>query len=87
MYVFPAAELSTVICDNQSKAETLLQNREKGQTQVLKTIVVMDPISSELVERGTKCGLDIVAMKDVEVKNFWLRTSRCLFLCIHKVQL
>lgn len=58
-----------MLCDNQTKAETLLQNREKGQTAVLKTIVIMDPFNSELVERGTKCGVDIVSMQDVEVMH------------------
>lgn len=56
-----------MLCDNQNKAEALLQTREKGQTPVLKTIVIMDPFSSELVERGTKCGVDIVSLEDVEV--------------------
>uniref|UniRef100_A0A7N8XVS0 Long-chain-fatty-acid--CoA ligase n=1 Tax=Mastacembelus armatus TaxID=205130 RepID=A0A7N8XVS0_9TELE len=69
VFIIDTAEISTVLCDNQSKAETLLQNREKGQTAVLKTIIVMDPFNSELVERGTKCGVNIVSMQDVEVMN------------------
>uniref|UniRef100_A0A7N6FA83 Long-chain-fatty-acid--CoA ligase n=1 Tax=Anabas testudineus TaxID=64144 RepID=A0A7N6FA83_ANATE len=64
--LFFPAELSTVICDNKSKAEILLQNREKGQTPLLKNIVIMDPFNSDLVEQGAKCGVDIVLMKDVE---------------------
>ncbi|KAK9530069.1 hypothetical protein VZT92_011602 [Zoarces viviparus] len=66
VFIIDQAEISTVLCDNQRKAETLLQNRETGQTPVLKTIVVMDPFDSELVERGTKCGVDVVLMQDVE---------------------
>ncbi|XP_054454366.1 long-chain-fatty-acid--CoA ligase 5 isoform X2 [Anoplopoma fimbria] len=66
VFIIDRVEISTVLCDNQSKAETLLQNREKGQTPVLKTIVIMDPFDSELVERGTKCGVDIVSMRDLE---------------------
>lgn len=61
------AEISTVLCDNQNKAETLLQTREGGQTPVLKTIVIMDSFNSELVNRGAQCGVDIVSMQDVEV--------------------
>lgn len=76
-----SAEISTVLCDNQNKAETLLQTREKGQTPVLKTVVIMDSFDSALVERGTKCGVDIVSMQDVEVLHaenkqlclYWLR--------------
>lgn len=56
-----------MLCDNQKKAETLLQTREEGQTPVLQTIVIMDSFSSELVHRGTQCGVDIVSMQDVEV--------------------
>lgn len=62
-----SAEISTVICDNQTKAETLLQTREKDQTPVLRTIVVMDSFSAELVERGKQCGVDVVTLEDVEV--------------------
>ncbi|XP_029311553.1 LOW QUALITY PROTEIN: long-chain-fatty-acid--CoA ligase 5 [Cottoperca gobio] len=66
VFIIDRAEISTVLCDNQKKAETLLQSREKGQTPVLKTIVIMDPFHSELVERGTKCGVDVVSLQDVE---------------------
>ncbi|XP_053269241.1 long-chain-fatty-acid--CoA ligase 5 [Pleuronectes platessa] len=66
VFIIDRAEISTVICDNLSKVETLLQNREKGLSPVLKTIVVMDEFTSELVKRGTSCGVDIVSMKDLE---------------------
>ncbi|XP_017294320.1 long-chain-fatty-acid--CoA ligase 5 [Kryptolebias marmoratus] len=66
VFIIDRAEISTVLCDNQKKAETLLENREKGHTAVLKAIVIMDAFSPELVERGTKCGVDVVSMEDVE---------------------
>uniref|UniRef100_G3NHF0 Long-chain-fatty-acid--CoA ligase n=1 Tax=Gasterosteus aculeatus aculeatus TaxID=481459 RepID=G3NHF0_GASAC len=66
VFIIDQAEISTVLCDNQSKVETLLQTREAGQTPALKTIVVMDPFGSELVERGIRCGVDVVSMMDVE---------------------
>ncbi|XP_034564345.1 long-chain-fatty-acid--CoA ligase 5 [Notolabrus celidotus] len=66
VFIINQAEISTVICDNQTKAETLLQTREKDETPVLKTIVIMDSFSSELVERGKQCGVDIASMEDVE---------------------
>ncbi|XP_044034656.1 long-chain-fatty-acid--CoA ligase 5 [Siniperca chuatsi] len=65
-FIIDQADISIVLCDNQNRAETLLQTREKGRTPVLKTIIIMDPFNSELVERGTKCGVDIVSMQDVE---------------------
>ncbi|XP_039991157.1 long-chain-fatty-acid--CoA ligase 5 [Xiphias gladius] len=66
VFIIDRAEISTVLCDNQNKAETLLQNRERGQSPVLKTIIIMDPFNSALVERGAKCGVDIVSIQDVE---------------------
>lgn len=69
MNVLLSADISTVLCDNQAKAETLLQNREKGQTSVLKTIIVMDSFKPELAERGAKCGVEVVSMQDVEVMH------------------
>ncbi|KAM9832652.1 long-chain-fatty-acid--CoA ligase 5 [Neosynchiropus ocellatus] len=66
VFIIDRADITTVLCDNDKKAETLLQNREKGLTPALKTIIVMDSFSSDLVERGTKCGVDVVALQDVE---------------------
>lgn len=63
------AGISTVLCDNRKKAETLLQICEKGQTSVLKTIIVMDSFGSEWVEMGSKCGVEVVSMQDVEVSD------------------
>lgn len=69
MFCSVSAELSTVLCDNQKKAETLLQNREKGQTPVLKTIIIMDSFNSGLVERGAKCGVNIASLEEMEVMH------------------
>uniref|UniRef100_H3DA92 Long-chain-fatty-acid--CoA ligase n=2 Tax=Tetraodon nigroviridis TaxID=99883 RepID=H3DA92_TETNG len=66
VFIINQAGISTVLCDNQKKAEALLQISEKGQASVLKTVVVMDPFSSECVERGSKCGVDVVSMQDLE---------------------
>nr|XP_061787619.1 long-chain-fatty-acid--CoA ligase 5-like [Nerophis lumbriciformis]XP_061787620.1 long-chain-fatty-acid--CoA ligase 5-like [Nerophis lumbriciformis] len=66
VFIIDQADISTVLCDTQKKAEALLQNCEKGQTPVLKTVVVMDPFDTDLVQRGAKCGVDVVSMQDVE---------------------
>ena len=65
----PTAEISTVLCDKQNKAEMLLQNRENGETPVLKTIVIMDSFDPELVDRGAKCDVDILSWEAVEVRG------------------
>lgn len=64
-----SAEISTVLCDDQKKAETLLQNREKGETSVLKLIIIMDSFNPELFERGAKCGVEVMSLEDIEVNN------------------
>ncbi|KAM4526042.1 long-chain-fatty-acid--CoA ligase 5 isoform 2-T2 [Fundulus diaphanus] len=66
VFIINQADISTVLCDNQKKAESLLLNHEKGQTAVLKTVVLMDPFSPDLIERGKKCGVDIVSLEDME---------------------
>lgn len=69
-----------MLCDNQGRAETLLQNREGGQSPVLKTIVVMDSFDPELVKRGAQCGVDVVSMQDVEVLRAALSDTERLSL-------
>ncbi|XP_014870225.1 long-chain-fatty-acid--CoA ligase 5-like [Poecilia latipinna] len=66
VFIINQAGISMVLCDNQKKAEVLLLNHEKGQTPVLKTVALMDSFSPELIERGKKCGVDIVSMEDLE---------------------
>ncbi|KTF85170.1 hypothetical protein cypCar_00043477 [Cyprinus carpio] len=61
-----SAKISTVICDKQDKAETLLDNCEKNLTPVLKTIILMDPYDSALIDRSSKSGVEVLSLKDVE---------------------
>uniref|UniRef100_A0A8C2ARU5 Long-chain-fatty-acid--CoA ligase n=1 Tax=Cyprinus carpio TaxID=7962 RepID=A0A8C2ARU5_CYPCA len=66
VFIINRAKISTVICDKQDKAETLLDNCEKNLTPVLKTIILMDPYDTALTDRGSKSGVDILSLKDVE---------------------
>uniref|UniRef100_A0AAR2IGD6 Long-chain-fatty-acid--CoA ligase n=1 Tax=Pygocentrus nattereri TaxID=42514 RepID=A0AAR2IGD6_PYGNA len=63
---FIRANISTVLCDKQIKAETLLTNCEKSLTPVLKTVIIMDPFDAALAERASKCGVEVLSLKDVE---------------------
>uniref|UniRef100_A0AAZ3SUQ0 Arachidonate--CoA ligase n=1 Tax=Oncorhynchus tshawytscha TaxID=74940 RepID=A0AAZ3SUQ0_ONCTS len=65
-FIIKKADISTVLCDKQNKAETLLENCEKGETPQLKTIILMDAFDTELTARGAKCGVDILSLKEVE---------------------
>ncbi|KAG9338361.1 hypothetical protein JZ751_025920 [Albula glossodonta] len=66
VFIVNRADISTVLCDKQEKAEVLLGNCEKQLTPVLKTIILMDPFGPDLIERGSKCGVQILSMKEVE---------------------
>ncbi|XDV44311.1 hypothetical protein PO909_012611 [Leuciscus waleckii] len=66
VFIINRAKISTVICDKQDKAETLLENCEKKLTDVLKTIILLDPYDAALIDRGSKSGVDILSLKDVE---------------------
>ncbi|KAL7869274.1 hypothetical protein AOLI_G00132620 [Acnodon oligacanthus] len=66
VFIINRANISTVLCDKQNKAETLLTNCEKSLTPVLKTIIIMDPFDADLAERASKCGVEVLSLKDVE---------------------
>ncbi|KAM8923821.1 long-chain-fatty-acid--CoA ligase 5 [Pelodytes ibericus] len=66
VFIVNRADLSVVICDKSDKARVLLDNCEKGLTPVLKTIIVMEPFEDQLNQRGEKCGVEVLLMKDVE---------------------
>lgn len=56
-----------VFVDKPDKANVLLEGVENKLTPGLKIIVVMDSYGSSLVERGKKCGVEIISMKAMEV--------------------
>uniref|UniRef100_A0A8C1BAK1 Arachidonate--CoA ligase n=1 Tax=Cyprinus carpio carpio TaxID=630221 RepID=A0A8C1BAK1_CYPCA len=60
VFIINRAKISTVICDKQDKAETLLDNCEKNLTPVLKTIILMDPYDSALIDRSSKSGVEVL---------------------------
>ncbi|XP_078267474.1 long-chain-fatty-acid--CoA ligase 6-like isoform X2 [Rhinoraja longicauda] len=65
-YIINTAEISTVICDKVGKAKILLKNVEKKDTPGLKIVILMDPFELDLVEMGTNCGVEILALQEVE---------------------
>lgn len=71
------AEISTVICDKPEKAKVLLGNVESQETPGLKRILLMDVFESQLVEKGESCGVQVHALKDVEVNK--PSDSHCCF--------
>ncbi|XP_019522723.1 PREDICTED: long-chain-fatty-acid--CoA ligase 1 [Hipposideros armiger] len=65
-YVVNKAELSLVFVDKPEKANTLLEGVENKLTPGLKIIVIMDSYGTDLLERGKKCGVEILSMKAME---------------------
>ncbi|XP_066519609.1 long-chain-fatty-acid--CoA ligase 5 [Hoplias malabaricus] len=66
VFIINKANISTVLCDKQNKAETLLSNCEGNLTPVLKTIIIMDPYDAAVTERASKCGVEVLSLKDIE---------------------
>ncbi|KAM9329338.1 long-chain-fatty-acid--CoA ligase 1-like [Gastrophryne carolinensis] len=66
IYSINKADISVIFCDTPEKAKLLLSNVENGDTPILRTIVVMDPFDADLKERGKKCGVEVISMKDME---------------------
>uniref|UniRef100_A0A2K5RZE2 Long-chain-fatty-acid--CoA ligase n=1 Tax=Cebus imitator TaxID=2715852 RepID=A0A2K5RZE2_CEBIM len=65
-YIINKAELSLVFVDKPDKAKLLLEGVENKLIPGLKIIVLMDAYGSELVERGKKCGVEVISMKAME---------------------
>ncbi|XP_075712558.1 long-chain-fatty-acid--CoA ligase 6 isoform X2 [Rhinoderma darwinii] len=65
-YIINTADISTVICDKPEKAKILLENVEKGETPGLKSVVLMDAVDQQLVERGKNCSVRIQTMQELE---------------------
>ncbi|XP_048399232.1 long-chain-fatty-acid--CoA ligase 6-like isoform X4 [Stegostoma tigrinum] len=65
-YIINTAEISTVICDKVEKAKVLLMNVEKNETPDLQIVILMDPFDVDLVQMGNNCGVQILALQEVE---------------------
>lgn len=69
------AELSVIFADKPEKAKLLLEGVENKLTPCLKIIVIMDSYGSDLVERGKKCGVEVISLKALEVSPSTWPTS------------
>lgn len=65
-YIINKAELSLIFVDKLEKASLLLEGIENKLTPGLKTIVLMESYSSDLFERGKKCGVEVTNLKAME---------------------
>jgi len=59
--------LATIVCDVVAKVDLVLECvRDKEHT--VKTIVLMEAASSELVSRGQRAGIQILSLQEMEVR-------------------
>ncbi|XP_040260994.1 long-chain-fatty-acid--CoA ligase 6 isoform X1 [Bufo bufo] len=65
-YIINTADISTVICDKPEKVKILIENVEKGETPGLKSVVLMDAVDQQLVERGKNCSVHVQTMQELE---------------------
>uniref|UniRef100_A0A8C2KZ81 Arachidonate--CoA ligase n=1 Tax=Cyprinus carpio TaxID=7962 RepID=A0A8C2KZ81_CYPCA len=65
VHILNLAEISMVICDKEDKAESLLKHKEKGVTPALSCLVLFNPFSAALLERGRKCGVEILQLSQI----------------------
>ncbi|XP_038308229.1 long-chain-fatty-acid--CoA ligase 1 isoform X3 [Canis lupus familiaris] len=65
-YIINKAELSLIFVDKPDKANLLLDGVENKLIPGLKIIVLMDSYGIDLLERGKRCGVEIISMKAME---------------------
>ncbi|XP_077434385.1 long-chain-fatty-acid--CoA ligase 1-like [Vanacampus margaritifer] len=64
-YIIDKASISTIICDVAEKV-ILVLDCVKARKHTVKTIVVMETPSGELVERGQRAGIDVLSLREME---------------------
>lgn len=64
-----SAAISTVICDVPKKAQLIL-DCVNGKGKTVKRIVVLEVFETDLVTRAQKCGIEIIGLKEFEVRLF-----------------
>uniref|UniRef100_A0A4W4DRQ1 Long-chain-fatty-acid--CoA ligase n=1 Tax=Electrophorus electricus TaxID=8005 RepID=A0A4W4DRQ1_ELEEL len=65
VHILNLAEIPLVICDKMEKAESMLANKETGVTPALSCLVLFNPISAALVERGRNCGVEVLHLSQL----------------------
>ncbi|XP_061643760.1 long-chain-fatty-acid--CoA ligase 1-like isoform X1 [Phyllopteryx taeniolatus] len=64
-YIIDKASISTIVCDVADKVNLVL-DCVKDKKYTVKTIVVMESPSEELVDRGKQAGIDILSLREME---------------------
>uniref|UniRef100_A0A3Q2XEW8 Long-chain-fatty-acid--CoA ligase n=1 Tax=Hippocampus comes TaxID=109280 RepID=A0A3Q2XEW8_HIPCM len=67
-YIIDKASISTIACDVADKVNLVL-DCVKDRKHTVKTIVVIETPSDELVDRGKQAGIDILSLREMEVSK------------------
>lgn len=70
-HIVTAASLSTIVCDVADKVNLVLEC-VKDKEHTVKTIVLMEPPSIDLVNKGQQAGIQIVSLQEMEVSGHQL---------------
>lgn len=76
MCVVSAAAISTIVCDVENKVNLVLEC-VKDKKHSVKTIVVMQTPSDDLVSRGHQAGIQIISLQEMEVSRRFLQPVSC----------
>ncbi|XP_034078690.1 long-chain-fatty-acid--CoA ligase 1-like isoform X5 [Gymnodraco acuticeps] len=68
LYIIDKASISTVLCDVAEKVELVL-DCVKDRTHSVKTIVLMEAPSADLVSRGQQAGVHIISLQEMEANG------------------
>uniref|UniRef100_A0A7N8XX28 Long-chain-fatty-acid--CoA ligase n=1 Tax=Mastacembelus armatus TaxID=205130 RepID=A0A7N8XX28_9TELE len=67
-YIIDKASISTIVCDVVDKVNLVL-DCDKSKKNTVKTIVVMETPSADLVSRGQQAGIHILSLQEMEVSR------------------
>uniref|UniRef100_H3C6X9 long-chain-fatty-acid--CoA ligase n=1 Tax=Tetraodon nigroviridis TaxID=99883 RepID=H3C6X9_TETNG len=65
IYIVEKASISTIVCDLSSKVDLLLSCLE-DKKHAVKTVVLMEKPSVELVSRAKRSGIDVISVEEME---------------------
>ncbi|XP_028850987.1 long-chain-fatty-acid--CoA ligase 1 [Denticeps clupeoides] len=65
VHILNLAELALVLCDKEEKAVSLLAHKEKGVAPHLSCLVLFNPFSTALVDKGKSCDVEILHLDQI----------------------
>lgn len=75
LHFVSAASISTIVCDVPDKVNLVLDCC-KDAKHAVKTIVLMEAPSADLVKRGQQAGIHILSLQEMEVLSFFVLYTR-----------